>query len=124
MILTNHEKIILEPEDWSEEEWKIFCKMAHINPKNCESIQIEAGALKAYEKATKIPYFKAQNIASPFGALIRGDYFYYNDQIFIKTGTGKDVTNAVCLTNYGIPIFIANNVQVNLITELQLEYKD
>ena len=53
MILTNHEKIILEPEDWSEEEWKIFCKLAHINPKNCESIQIEAGALKAYEKATK-----------------------------------------------------------------------
>ena len=124
MILTNHEKIILDPEDWSEEEGKIFCKLAHINPKNCESIQIEAVALKAYEKETKIPYFKAQNIASPFGALFRGDYFYYNDQIYIKTGTGKDVTNAVCLTNYGRPIFIANNVQVNLITELQLEYKD
>ena len=124
MILTNPEKIILEPEDWSTEEWKVFCKLAQTDPTKCESIQIEAGALKAYEKATKIPYFKAQNIASPFGALIRGDYFYYNNQIFIKTGTGKDVTNAVCLTNYGIPIFIANNAQVNLITELQLEYKD
>lgn len=124
MILTNHEKIILEPEDWSTEEWKAFCKIASTDPINCESIQIEAGSLKAYEKATKIPYFKAQNIASYFGVLIRGDYFYYNDQIYIKTGTGKDVTNAVCLTNYGIPIFIANNVQVNLITELQLEYKD
>ena len=124
MILTNPEKIILEPEDWSEEEWKIFCKMAHINPKNCESIQIEAGALKAYEKATIIPHFKTQNMAVSFKLLFRGNYFYYNNQIFIKTGTEEDVTNAVCLTNYGIPIFIANNVQVNLITELQLEYKD
>lgn len=124
MILTNPEKIILEPEDWSEEEWKIFCKLAHINPKNCESIQIEAGALKAYEKATIIPHFKTQNMAVSFKLLFRGNYFYYNNQIFIKTGTEKDVTNAVCLTNYGIPIFIANNAQVNLITELQLEYKD
>ena len=124
MILTNPEKIILEPEDWSEEEWKIFCKLAHINPKNCESIQIESGALKAYEKATKIPYFKAQNIAVSFKLLFRGNYFYYNNQIFIKTGTEEDVTNAVCLTNYGTPIFVTNNTQVNLITELQLEYKD
>ena len=124
MILTNPEKIILEPEDWSEEEWKIFCKLAHINPKNCESIQIEAGALKAYEKATIIPHFKTQNMAVPFELLFRGNYFYYNNQIFIKTGTEKDVTNAVCLTNYGTPIFVTNNTQVNLITELQLEYKD
>ena len=123
MILTNPEKIILEPEDWSEEEWKIFCKRAHINPKNCESIQIEAGALKAYEKATIIPHFKTQNMAVSFKLLFRGNYFYYNNQIFIKTGTEKDVTNAVCLTNYGTPMFVTNNAQVNLITELQLEYR-
>ena len=123
MILTNPEKIILEPEDWSEEEWKIFCKLAHINPKNCESIQIEAGALKAYEKATIIPHFKTQNMAVSFKLLFRGNYFYYNNQIFIKTGTEKDVTNAVCLTNYGTPMFVTNNAQVNLITELQLEYR-
>ena len=123
MILTNPEKIILEPEDWSEEEWKIFCKLAHINPKNCESIQIEAGTLKAYEKATIIPHFKTQNMAVSFKLLFRGNYFYYNNQIFIKTGTEEDVTNAVCLTNYGTPIFVTNNTQVNLITELQLEYR-
>ena len=123
MILTNPEKIILEPEDWSEEEWKIFCKLAHINPKNCESIQIEAGALKAYEKATIIPHFKTQNMAVSFKLLFRGNYFYYNNQIFIKTGTEKDVTNAVCLTNYGTPMFVTNNAQVKLITELQLEYR-
>lgn len=29
-----------------------------------------------------------------------------------------------CLTNYGTPMFVTNNTQVNLITELQLEYKD
>lgn len=124
MILTNPEKIILEPEDWSTEEWKAFCKVASTDPINCESIQIDAGALKAYEKGTKIPHVKAQNMKTSFEMLLRGDYFYYNNQIFIKTGTEKDVTNAVCLTNYGIPIFIANNAQVNLITELQLEYKD
>ena len=56
MILTNHEKIILEPEDWSTEEWKVFCKLAQTDPTKCESIQIEAEALKAYEKETKIPH--------------------------------------------------------------------
>ena len=124
MILTNPEKIILEPEDWSTEEWKVFCKLAQTDPTKCESIQIEAEALKVYEKATIIPHFKTQNKAVPFELLFRGNYFYYNNQIFIKTGTEKDVTNAVCLTNYGTPIFITNNAQVNLITELRLEYKD
>ena len=81
-------------------------------------------ALKVYEKATIIPHFKTQNMAVPFELLFRGNYFYYNNQIFIKTGTEEDVTNAVCLTNYGTPIFVTNNTQVNLITELQLEYKD
>ena len=123
MILTNSEKIILEPKDWSTEEWKAFCKVASTDPINCESIQIDAGALKTYEKGTKIPHFKTQNMAVSFKLLFRGNYFYYNNQIFIKTGTEKDVTNAVCLTNYGTPMFVTNNAQVNLITELQLEYK-
>lgn len=30
---------------------------------------------------------------------------------------------ADCLTNYGTPMFVTNNAQVNLITELQLEYR-
>ena len=112
MILTNHEKIILEPEDWSTEEWKVLCKLAQTDPTKCESIQIEAEALKVYEKATIIPHFKTQNMAVSFKLLFRGNYFYYNNQIFIKTGTEEDVTNAVCLTNYGTPIFITNNTQV------------
>ena len=106
-------------------QWKVFCKLAHIDPTNCTSIQIDEGALKVYEKkGTKIPHFTTQKMITPFESLFRGDYFHYNNQIFIKTGTEKDVTNAVCLTNYGTPIFIANNAQVNLITELRLEYKD
>lgn len=124
MEIINSEKIILKPEDWSTEEWEAFCKVAGTNPIDCESIQIDAGALKAYEKATKIPHVKAQNMKTSFEMLLRGDYFYYNNQIFIKTGTEKDVTNAVCLTNYGTPMFVTNNAQVNLITELRLEYKD
>ena len=66
MILTNHEKIILEPEDWSTEEWKVFCKLAQTDPTKCESIQIEAEALKVYEKGTKIPHVKAQNMKTSF----------------------------------------------------------
>lgn len=31
MELTNSEKIILKPEDWSTEEWKAFCKVAGTN---------------------------------------------------------------------------------------------
>lgn len=124
MVSTNSEKIILVPEDWSTEEWKVLCKAACTDPTNCESIQIDEGALKAYEKGTKIPYFTTQKMITPFGLLLRGDYFYYNNQIFIKTGTERDVTNAVCLTNYGTPMFVTNNAQTNLITELQLEYKD
>ena len=124
MEITNSEKIILKPEDWSTEEWKAFCKVASTDPINCESIQIDAGALKAYEKGTKIPHVKAQNMKTSFEMLLRGDYFYYNNQIFIKTGTEKDETNAVCLTNYGTPMFVTNNAQINLITELQLDYKD
>ena len=114
----------VKPEDWSTEEWKAFCKVACINPVDCGSIHIDAGAIKAYEKGTKIPHVKAQNMKTSFEMLLRGDYFYYNNQIFIKTGTEKDVTNAVCLTNYGTPMFVTNNAQINLITELQLDYKD
>ena len=32
MILTNSEKIILEPKDWSTEEWKAFCKWIETLP--------------------------------------------------------------------------------------------
>lgn len=123
MEITNSEKIILKPEDWTPTEWKIFCRLVNVEPANCASIQIDAGALTAYKTGTQITHAEYEDKTVLFETLPKGAYFRYNNQFFVKSGTDKDNTNAIYITKLCTPTYIANCSRVNVVNELQLEYK-
>lgn len=50
IIVSPNQDIILNPEDWSHEEWVTICKVFGTNPKATEEIRIPKGTVEIWDE--------------------------------------------------------------------------
>lgn len=52
------EPLILEPEDWSEAEWEVLCKLCGLTGKNAVRIVMNTSSIEAYLDPKETPTFR------------------------------------------------------------------